>query len=640
MALGPVSFSGVATGFDIKSIINAILQAEHHPVDLLQAKQQGLDAKKAAFSDLSAKLTTLRTALLDLSSSGTVTSRAATSSDTSILTATAGSGADLGSHEIDVQTLARASRVRSETVADRLDPAVTDGTITIRSGSRDLITINVSAAAGNNSLVAVRDAINAATAGVSASIVNDGTGDLLVVRASNTGTANALAVTDTTNLHLAAPGNVLDTAANATAIVDGVTVTSATNALTTAIAGVTVNLLSAKPGTKVALDVTADTGKLKSAITSFVDAYNAVAGFLRDQFTADSKTGQAGILAGDALTRRVQETLSSGVSGGVAGIPSSDLTTLGAIGVSIEGSSGLLKVDDAKLSAALTDHFDQVGRLLAATGRATDNAVSFASLTSATVPGTYAVTVTSAPERATIAGSTAIAPSGLGAAETLTISLGSSSATVGLAQGDTLETIVTKLNTALSSAGVGVRASADGGKLRLSSVDYGSAVSFGVVSNAADAQDGSTTGIGTATLSDAGADIAGTIGGAAASGNGTILTGVAGPDFEGLQVSVVTDAATVASKGGNFGTVTVSRGVADTLARTLKSIVDPTGGLITTTIQGFADETSRITDEISVLEDRLRDREAFLVQQFSAAEQAISALQQQQAALGRSYSLT
>src|SRR5439155_17043139 len=143
------------------------------------------------------------------------------------------------------------------------------GTITIRSGSRDLITINVSAAAGNNSLVAVRDAINAATAGVSASIVNDGTGDLLVVRASNTGTANALAVTDTTNLHLAAPGNVLDTAANATAIVDGVTVTSATNALTTAIAGVTVNLLSAKPGTKVALDVTADTGKLKSAITSF-----------------------------------------------------------------------------------------------------------------------------------------------------------------------------------------------------------------------------------------------------------------------------------------------------------------------------------------------------------------------------------
>src|SRR5437773_12096188 len=132
MALGPVSFSGVATGFDIKSIINAILQAEHHPVDLLQAKQLGLDAKKAAFSDLSAKLTTLRTALLDLSSSGTVTSRAATSSDTSILTATAGSGADLGSHEIDVQTLARASRVRSETVADRLDPAVPGGTITTR----------------------------------------------------------------------------------------------------------------------------------------------------------------------------------------------------------------------------------------------------------------------------------------------------------------------------------------------------------------------------------------------------------------------------------------------------------------------------------------------------------------------------
>lgn len=639
MALGPVSFSGVASGFDIKGIITAILNAEHLPVDRLQTKQSGLDARKAAYNDLSSKLTALRTALQDLTSQSTVSSRTATSSDTSVFTASAATGADLGAHEIEVQTLARSHKVRSISVANRFDPAVADGTITIQSGSRSPITVNVSAAAGNNSLVGVRDAINSANQGVTASVVNDGSGDLLVVRSTNTGTANALTVTDTTNLDLDTAPHVLETAANATAVVDGVTVSSASNTLTTAIAGVTVTLVSAKIGTKLALTVGADTGKVTNSVKSFVDAYNAVASLLKSQFSADPKTGKAGVLAGDALLRRVQDTLASSVSSGVSGIPSTDLTTLGAIGISIEGSSGQLKIDDAKLSSALSDHFDQVGRLFAAAGRATDTAVGFVGLTSATTPGTYDVGVTTAPERATILGSAAIVPNGISFDETLTITEGSSTANVSLASGDTLDRIVTKLNLGLASAGLGVRASADEGKLRLSSTDYGSAVSFSVVSDVQDEQGGKTTGFGDVTQTDAGVDIAGTLNGVAATGVGTVLTGADGTAVEGLQVSVTTDAATVAAKNGQFGSITVTRGVADLLARSLKTIVDPTGGLISTAVAGFDEERRRIGDEISTLEARLKEREVFLTFQFDAAERAISALQQQQSALGRSFSL-
>src|SRR5262249_16644618 len=153
------------------------------------------------------------------------------------------------------------------------------------------------------------------------------TGDLLVVRSTNTGTANALTITDSTNLGLNTAPHVLETAADARVVVDGVTITSASNTLTTAIPGVTVNLAGAKPGTNVTLDVGADTAKLKDSIKTFVDAYNGVATFLKNQFSADPKTGQAGVLAGDALLRNVQDTISSAVSGGISGIPSTDLTT-------------------------------------------------------------------------------------------------------------------------------------------------------------------------------------------------------------------------------------------------------------------------------------------------------------------------
>ena len=639
MDIGSVSFGGIASGLDVKSIITAIMNAERQPETLLQNQQAGLDSRRSAYADLNSRLTALRTALQDLSSSSMTSGRTATSSDTSVLTVQAGTGADTGNHQIEVTSLAHADRVRSTTLSNRYDPAITDGTVTIKSGSRDLISVNVSATAGNNSLVAVRDAINSANAGVTASIVNDGTGDLLVVGGSNTGTANALTITDTTNLGLTAQGHVLDTAKDAALKIDGISVSSASNTVTTAIPGVTLNLLAQTTSGPVTVNVAADTASIKTAIQGFVDAYNSVASFTSSQFTADATTGKAGVLAGDSLLRSVQEKLSSIVGGGVAGIPTSDLTTLGAIGISIDGSTGQLKINSTMLDAALSDKLDQVTRLFAATGRATDTAVSFAAVTSATNAGTYNVAVTTAAERATVAGSTAIGQNGLTQDESLTITAGTKSTTIALASGDSLATIVSKLNSGLASAGVSAQATADGGSLRINSSAYGSNASISVVSNLADNGDGSTTGIGTTLLNDTGVDVAGSINGVAATGTGTVLTGATGTAVEGLQVSVVTTAATIAAKGGDFGAITVTRGVADSLTSGLKMIVDPTGGLIASMISGIDTQTKSITDHIAAIEARLKDREALLTMQFNAADQAITALQQQQNALGKTYSL-
>ncbi len=639
MALGPVSFGGLASGLDTKSIIDAILRAERKPVERLQARQSTLDARRTAVQEFNTKLTALRAVLEDLSAAGSLGARTAGSSDASIVTASATAAAEIGSHDVEVRSLARASRVRSVSVSGRSDPAVSDGTITIRSGSRTAVTIDVSSSEGNNSLVAIRDRINAAGAGIAASIVSDGDGDLLVVRSATTGVANALTIEDTTNLGLDDPTGVLDAAADATVVVDGVTIESATNVLTNAIQGVTLNLLGKEPGTTVTVSVAADTAKARDQIKRFVDAYGAVADVFRAQFSANPTTGRAGVLAGDALLRRVQDMLQTAVSGGVAGLPSDGLTTLGALGVAIDGTSGKLKIDEEKLSAALENRFAEIGRLFSASGVATDGAVSFGSVTSATKTGTYAVIVTRAPERAAVVGGAKIRDAGLAQAENLTITAGSVSATIALEQGDTIATVVGKINSALSSAGVSARASNDGGRLALRSSAYGNDATLRVVSDVADPDDGTTTGIGTGEISDSGVDIEGSIGGVEAIGSGSTLTGAGGNGAEGLLISVLTDPATVAARRGDFGSVTVTRGVADSLARDLKSVVDPASGLVASTLTRYDAETRRIRDEIASLEARLDAREVLLVRQFSAAEQAIQTLQRQQSALGKSYSL-
>ena len=639
MALGTISFSGLASGLDVESIISAIMKAERRPVDQLESRQTLLDARRTALQDFSSKLSSLRSALLDVASPTVLSARTATTSDSSVVTATASSSADVGVHSVQVTAVAKAHRVRSESVASRYDAAVADGTITLRSGGRDPVTIDVSAASGDNTLVSIRDRINAADAGIVATVVNDGSGDLLVVRAASTGTANALTITDTTSLALAAPGNVLDVAANASLVVDGIQVTSATNTVTTAVSGVTLQLVSPDPGVTVDVTVANDTTRVKDGIKKFVDAYNAVAGALRSQFTADATTGYAGVLAGDSLLRRAQDMLQSAVSGGVAGLPPAVMTTLGSMGVAIEGSSGNLRIDDAKLATALDERFDQVSSLLGVAGRASDSSVVWSAASSSTAAGTYAVGVTRAAERAFVSGSAALSPSGLAASESLTIGLGSAQAVVTLAAGDTISAVVTKINAALATAGVGVRASSDGGRLRLASVDYGMAMELSVVSSVSDPADGSTTGIGTTTLSDVGEDIAGTLNGVAAIGVGNVLTATDGTAAAGLSVTVYADAAAVAARAGDFGTVTVTRGVADTLARDLKTVVEPIGGLIANVVSGIDDEKRQILDRIADYEERLREREAFLTIQFGKAEQAIQSLQQQQAALGNSYSL-
>lgn len=351
-----LSASGIGSGLDVNSIVSQLMAVERQPIDALNRKQSSYNTKLSDFGKLQSALSTLRSAADALRSSTKFASFNAVSSDTSAYTATASSSASTGTYSISVSAIAKAERRISDGVATSSEAIATVGsTLTIQGQ-----TITITDA--NNSLAGLRDAINStANIGVSASIVFDGTSNHLVLNGTSTGVANALTISTSdagtvlssiSGALSATPGN--QAAANASLTVDGMPVSSASNTITDAIQGVTLNLTNTT-ASPVALSVSTDTASVKSKIDAFVTAYN--------QLKSTAKTLGAGSLQGDSTLRSIQSELSrefgvaaSGLSGGYS--------YLSDIGISLQ-KDGTLAVDASKLNSALSSNFSGVQALFA-----------------------------------------------------------------------------------------------------------------------------------------------------------------------------------------------------------------------------------------------------------------------------------
>lgn len=260
------------------------------------------------------------------------------------------------------------------------------GNLAIKAGTS---TLNVAISDGS-SLESVRDAINAAGTGqgVSASIETDVAGSRLVLNSTNGTslelTATAAGGTPTSNpltsLNPASDvsatssgpdstsgaAGVITKAQSAVLFVDGLKVVSASNTVTSAIDGVTLNLAGAQSASDLAagktVDVTigVDKGSVKSNIQKFVDSYNSLMNTAAQQ-TAVVQVGEGsnpvtGALVGDATVRG----LLSGLRNELVKMTGEEGTrALADLGITTQ-KDGTLKIDDAKLSSALDTKFDQV----------------------------------------------------------------------------------------------------------------------------------------------------------------------------------------------------------------------------------------------------------------------------------------
>ena len=281
---------------------------------------------------------------------GPLSARTVNSSDSSLVTASAASGATVGNHTVMVNSLATTASWASGTVASATtDLAAGSFTITDATGT----TTTISTGTGSSTLSDVASTINNDDLGVTASVVTDAGGARLAIVSNTSGTAANFSVGNGSLTFSQAV-----TPADASLTVDGIKLTSASNTVTGALPGVTLNLLNASVGTNVDLTIAPDTTQASTAINQFVTDYNTAIADLNTQFTF-SGTGE-GVLSGDSDVRSLQMTLQQALD--YTNTPASGSTTvsnLSSLGISV-GNDGTLTVDSGTLSNALQSNFSDV----------------------------------------------------------------------------------------------------------------------------------------------------------------------------------------------------------------------------------------------------------------------------------------
>jgi flagellar hook-associated protein 2 len=614
-----ISFSGLATGLDTKAIIDALVGVRRKPILLLEARKSDFNAVKTQFETFRAKLGALRDAADALRQGDEFLAFSAASSVPEVLGVSADGSASASSFTVTVNALAQGEVEVSQGYADFDATSVGTGTLSISvAGTAHDIAI----ASGADTLEGVAEAINDAEIGVSATIVNTGTGTApyqLVLSADETGAENTIVVAGGGLSGGAQALSFTQTQAgtNASLSVNGVTVQRSTNVIDDVVSGVTFTLLSTGAST---VTLNPDTEAMKSRVQTYVNAHNELIDFVNGQLTVDEDAEQAGALSGELLVRTVTSNLLS--LHARSGFPGGSLSTLSQAGVELT-KDGKLAFDGDTFDAAADENLEDLVALFATRGDTVSGAgLSLVDVPDAVAAGSYAVSVTQSATKAETAAAAAMSQP-LAADEKLTFTSGAKVVEVQLTAGDTVSQVVAKINSALAAEDLDVTASEDGGVIEFSADDYGSAGSFSVVSDQA-AQAGST-GVGTSVLSASGQDVAGTIGGLAATGNGQVLTGTGALD--GVEVRYT-------GAGAGSGEVTVGPDGFFTAAHTvLDDAVKPVTGSIDARLEALGDTMRDIDDRIDTLEDRLEDYRAMLERKFAALEAIIGNLQAQQTSL-------
>jgi flagellar hook-associated protein 2 len=378
--------SQVGFGASSSSLYSLGKQEESYKVKL-----SGYGQLKSAFEDFQKSLD-------KLNSSQEVAPYKAASSQESVLTASASKDVKAaGTYNVNVSQLATAQTLKSTTVADRDSTIVGTGSLKIQvgtynpnlntftAGAAKEVTVNINP--GDGTLSGIANAINRADAGVKASVVAaDGGGYQLQLTAKNTGTDNSVKIsaadaygnqqTGTTGLGklaydpTAASGsgkNLTETQAaqNAQLTVDGRAVTSQSNAVSTAIQGVTLNV-AATGASSVKVDVNRDVTAFETSAKSFVDAYNTLQKSIAN-LSKSSPTNASPPLANDALSSKLVSQVKDTVAQASTGYGTKKLT-LADVGISRQ-SDGTLSLDKTKLQSAFSANPEGATTLLANTAQ-------------------------------------------------------------------------------------------------------------------------------------------------------------------------------------------------------------------------------------------------------------------------------
>ncbi len=596
---------GVGSGLLTSELVEDIIAAEREATDLrLDAKRAEFDARISAFGTIRSGLSTLNSAADALGRSSSLLLNTVASTDESVVTATVGSAATPGIHTVEVVSAARAHTLTSIRY-DSVDEVVGDGTLDIRFGTTTYVddaydsftenperaAVSIAIDSSNNTLDGIRDAINTADVGITASVVDDGEGFILVLKSNQTGADHSMEITVTEG---ATPGlealsfnaaastagthfNQSVAASDASAIIDGIPITRENNVIEQVIPGVIFNVLASSEGKTETVSVTQDVAAITENVQAFVDAYNELK-TLTDELTAFDEDEGGALLTGDSTVRTLMAQLRRFLSRSVGEVESSSIRALVDIGISTNQNSGyLLDFNSTTFQAALASSPDDVLALLADQRRASDPQIELLGFQNGTQAGSYPVEITQAATQGTITGEVVAALAGSITVDddndeiSVTVD-GTSSETITLTQGvyasgaELAEELKNKINldTNLSAAGrtVDVSYDADNQQLILKSTRFGGNSNIGI--NSVDTNTESQFGlVVSAAVNHVGLDVQGTVNGISGTGTGQFLSIPSGPvaaqagTYRGTTVAALADGDIVVDSSNNTFRISV-----------------------------------------------------------------------------------
>ena len=659
-----ISATGLGSGLDIEGLVTQLVAAERMPIEQrIFRTESNLTADISALGTLKSALSDLQASAAAVKSTATYSQRNATSSDTTKVSVSAADAAVLGSYNVEVSSLATTHSVAIRNQFSSLTETVGTGTLTFTFGTTGYTahaSDNTSdtydsfvAKAGvasqavtidgtNNTLAGLRDAINQADIGVSAAIVNQGSAYRLLLSSDASGAENSIqiSVTDSGDSNntdgnglsrlafnaSAGTANAYQTTAGADAAfkINGLSLSSTTNTVTSAVDGLTINLLATTTA-PVTTSVADNAAGIKTAINGFVEGYNDFVDKV-DALTAfDATAGVKGPLLGDFTTRTITSQLRTTLSAAAAGYVGA-YSQMAEIGLALS-SAGKLAVDDTVLSSALENNFDDVAAVLARFAKpSTGSGLNPRSFLDTVPDGTYTVAVSSLATSGNIAASVPSAgfPITIGSSEdsfVVTVD-GTASGTVTLSNqayanlAAVATEIQTKINadTTLRDAGKAVTVSVSGDDIEIRSNSLGSTSTVALVNAGSDTTI-TALGLALATTTN-GTDLVGTIDGVAGVAAGNVLSGAVASSAAGMSINV---SSTVG------GTIVVSNGVANQFSELLGTVLKDDNAL-ELRITNLNSRAAELTTDKAQMELKLAAIEKRYRMKFSALDALLADL--------------
>jgi flagellar hook-associated protein 2 len=640
---GSASVSGLASGIDSAGIIDAFIKADRASTALMETRRVTFQTRLEAVRLLNTRLLSHQLDLAALNAPSLYTSRQAVSSNVTALTSTATSAAAAGTYQFEVVNVAKAKQLATGAQSSATT-TIGAGTVNLQLGSGTVTTLTIDAA--NSSLNGIAQAINAAGAGVSASVLNDGTGYRLLMTSADTGVANAVSVTGGGALGslFTAPGSetspgvpdpqamlVLQAAVDAQLKIGSgaFTVTQASNTFSNVIQGVELKALA--PGTST-VTVGVDGAGALSAAKTFVASYNNIVQFMADNASYNGTTKAAGSLFSDGTVRNgvatITQALLSSASGGT-----SSMSTLTSLGMTIDRSTGKLTLDEGVFQSKLSTNPSGVAKVFANSGVSSNSNVQFGSLTPKTVTTSpFVVATTQIAEQAQVTGAALVtAPVDINmpvltltdSNHTLNLKMNGRAYQVTLANGsysgaNLAKHLQTVLDQKITVGSDRVTVGFDGTRLSLTGVGYGVSSTVQVTDSSSDVNSANSV----LKLSSAlayGQDVVGTINGVNAVGTGQTLTGTVGTSAEGLRLSVTSSSLV------SGATVTVSKGIAQIASERVKQMTDGGTGTLANVQSALDGNVTSLTKSIDANDARLAIRRKRYQTQFLAMEKSIQA---------------